>query len=77
MLKFHVFHVFEKMKEEHMTETDLRSIGIDSLEIEKLKNDASVPLSVINKLCRLLRCQPGDLIGYVDDLTPGADERFC
>lgn len=29
---------------------------------------------LLDKLCRLLDCQPGDLIAYVPDDTPAADQ---
>ena len=35
--------------------------------IQQIRNGELVAWSAINKVCRLLKCQPGDLLEYVDD----------
>lgn len=32
-----------------------------------LKNDKSVTIDTINKLCAVLNCQPGDILDYIPD----------
>lgn len=35
--------------------------------IQQIRNGELVAWSAINKVCRLLKCQPGDLVEYVED----------
>lgn len=35
--------------------------------LTKLRNNEPVGLTIIDKLCRLLSCQPGDLMEYIDE----------
>lgn len=41
--------------------------GISSSTLAKLSSDSYVSLEVIDKLCKALGCQPGDLMEYVSD----------
>lgn len=52
----------------------LRQNGINPKVVQALSNGANVNMSTINQLCRLLDCQPGDLIEYIPDNTDSADE---
>lgn len=58
--------------------SELKSIGLNTTKIRregilaestltKIRNGGQLSWSNINTLCKLLRCQPGDLIEYVDD----------
>ena len=35
--------------------------------LQKFRNQEPVNFSNLNKLCRLLKCQPGDLLEYIED----------
>jgi len=40
-------------------------IGMDTGQLNKYVNDKQTPgLSVINRLCKALECQPGDILEY-------------
>ena len=53
-------------KEKGISTYYLRKNGVGSPTITKLQNDGSVIDTVtIGKLCRLLDCQPGDIMEYV------------
>lgn len=45
----------------------LRQNGINPKVVNALKNNANVNMSTINQLCKLLDCQPGDILEYVPD----------
>ena len=45
----------------------LRNNGIHANTISKLNNDENVTCEVICHLCKLLNCQPGDIMKYVPD----------
>lgn len=44
----------------------LRQNGMHPSVVNKLRKDGRVNTDTINELCRLLNCQPGDIMEYVD-----------
>lgn len=45
----------------------LKMTGISSATMAKLNTNEYVALEVIDKLCKALGCQPGDLLEYLED----------
>lgn len=35
--------------------------------IQKFRNEEVVSIKALNELCKLLKCQPGDILEYVED----------
>lgn len=59
---------FEQIKKSGRTEYYLRKNGISPSIIDKLKKGTGgLDARTIDKICRLLECQPGDIMEYVDD----------
>lgn len=56
-----------KMDENGIKKFDLRKAGVNSQILDKVLNNGNVDTRTINKLCRLLNCQPGDIMEYVPD----------
>ncbi|MBH7183460.1 helix-turn-helix transcriptional regulator [Clostridioides difficile] len=51
-----------------ITKEELRlKIGASSTTIAKLSSNKNVSLDVIDKICKALNCQPGDIMEYEDD----------
>lgn len=46
---------------------DLRKAGVNSQILDKVLLDGNVDTRTIDKLCRLLDCQPGDIMEYTND----------
>lgn len=46
---------------------DLRKAGVNAQILDKVLSDGNVDTRTIDKLCRLLQCQPGDIMEYVED----------
>lgn len=60
--------LFELLKSKGYTETYwLRQNGIHATTVSKLKRNERVNTDTINSLCRLLNCQPEDIMEYVHD----------
>lgn len=56
------------MKEKGLTTYRIRKENIISQSaLSALKNGKSVTTETIEKLCRALGCQPGDIMEYVED----------
>lgn len=55
------------MDENGIKKFDLRKAGVNSQILDKVLNNGNVDTRTINKLCRLLNCQPGDIMEYVPD----------
>jgi len=45
----------------------LRQNGVHPATVNKLKRNERVNTDTINLLCRLLDCQPGDIMEYVEE----------
>lgn len=56
-----------KMNENGIKKFDLRKAGVNSQILDKVLSNGNVDTRTINKLCRLLNCQPGDIMEYVPD----------
>lgn len=45
----------------------LRQNGFHSATVTKLRKNERINTDTINSLCKLLNCQPGDIMEYVPD----------
>ena len=62
--------LFALIKERGKSEYYLRKNGISPSILDKLKHGTGgLDARTIEKLCRLLQCQPGDLMEYIPDDT--------
>ena len=55
------------LSERHMTLTELSErVGVSTVNLSVLKNGRAraIRFSTLAALCRVLDCQPGDLLGY-------------
>lgn len=60
--------LFALIKERGKTEYYLRQNGISPSILDKLKHGkGGLDARTIEKLCRLLECQPGDIMEYVEE----------
>jgi len=65
--------LFQTIKEHGVTEYYLRKHGISPSILAKIKPNADPKIAgglehrTIGKLCKLLNCQPGDIMEWVDD----------
>lgn len=59
----------------NITKSSLKGLTkLSSATIAKLSTNEFVALEVIDKLCAILNCQPGDLIEYIPDPAPPTDK---
>lgn len=61
--------VLSALKDEGYNTNRIRTEGLLSQStLQKFRNQQGVSWENLETLCRLLRCQPGDLIEYVEDV---------
>ena len=59
-----------------MSKADLRkATGISSNTITKMNKDEDVAMSVLNKICKQLKCDYGDIITHIPDNDEGEKEN--
>lgn len=59
---------FDLLKQKGKTEYYLRKNGISSSILDKIKHGTGgLDYRTIDKICKLLDCQPGDIMEYVPD----------
>jgi len=60
--------LFLKLEEKGIKKIDLRNkYGINPKTVDSLVKDKSVTVDTLMLLCKLLECQPGDIVEYVPD----------
>lgn len=60
--------LFDLMKEKKLTTYRIRKENIiGQATLQSLKNNEPVSTETISTLCKVLNCQPGDIMEYVDD----------
>ncbi len=55
------------MQEHHISFYFLANEGIDSQTLQRIRHDRPVTTETLGKLCRIMNCQPQDLIEYLAD----------
>lgn len=55
------------MEKQGIKKYDLRKQGIHAAVMDKLVKNKNVDISTIDKLCKLLNCQPGDILEYAEE----------
>lgn len=60
--------IMEALKNSGYTSYKMRKDKIiGERQLQQIRNGEIVSNAMLNKLCELLNCQPGDIIEYVDD----------
>ena len=60
--------IMEALKNSGYTSYKMRKDKIiGERQLQQIRNGEIVSNAILNKLCELLNCQPGDIIEYVDD----------
>lgn len=75
MIRYH--KLFALLNNRGMKKSDLLEI-LSSKTIAKLSKGANLNTDVIDKICNYLKCQPGDIMEYVDerDFETAKQEMF-
>ena len=55
------------MKEQHFSYYYLSNQGIDAKTLHRIRHDNPITTETLAKLCRIMNCQPGQLIAYVEE----------
>ena len=54
------------MAEKHISYYFLANQGIDAKTLHLIRHDLPITTKTLGRLCKLLNCQPGQLIAYID-----------
>lgn len=63
--------LFKLMEEKGVKKVDLRRSGLSPTIVDRLVKNTNVNTSTIIELCKILDCQPGDIIEYIPDEDDG------
>ncbi len=58
---------WQTMKTKKVSQYHLLKSGIDNKTLESLKKGKNITLLTLEKLCRILDCEPNDIIRFVAD----------
>ena len=59
--------LWELMKEKGISQYRLHVEGISNVTLARLKRNESVTMETVDKLCRILECDVGDIAEYIKD----------
>lgn len=57
----------EYMKTKHISYYRLGNEGIDPQTLQRIRHDQPITTTTIDHLCRIMQCQPSDLIEYIEE----------
>lgn len=61
------YKLLDMLNRKGMTREELRiKAGITTNAIKAINNNETVSLKVIDKICAVLKCQPGDLMEWIE-----------
>lgn len=61
------YKLFDLLNRRNMKKTDLLTLAsITSTTLARLSKGETVNIEIIDRLCRALKCQPGDILEYMD-----------
>ena len=67
-MPFNYNRLWKLLIDRNMTKTQLRQqIGMGTSTLAKLSANEKVSMDVIERICSVLDCQPGDIIEYVEE----------
>ena len=72
MISYH--GLFDLMKRKNIKQIELREKGVHPRTFSKMANGELIRSDTIDQLCRLLECQPGDIMEYVADDPPAISQ---
>lgn len=55
------------MDEKNISQYQLLKQGIDNKTLDSLKKNKNITLITLEKLCRILDCEPNDVVRFIDD----------
>lgn len=67
--------LFNQLKEKGISTYQLRQNGVSPTIINKLVHGNNVNTSTLEYFCRLLNCQPGDIMEYIPDEPSNPDSQ--
>lgn len=59
--------LFELMETKGIKKIDLRKSGLSPTIVDRLVKNSNVNTSTIIELCKMLNCQPSDIMEYIPD----------
>ncbi len=57
----------EYMEKHHISYYRLGNEGIDAQTLQRIRHDQPITTTTLDALCRIMDCQPGDLIEYIKE----------
>ena len=58
--------LWQTMQDKEITQYQLLKSGIDNKTLYSLKKNKNITLLTLEKLCKILNCQPNDIVKFTD-----------
>ena len=58
--------LWQTMQDKEITQYQLLKSGIDNKTLDSLKKNKNITLLTLEKLCKIINCQPNDIVKFTD-----------
>ena len=59
--------LWETMEKKNISQYHLLKSGIDNKTLDSIKKNKNITLLTLEKLCKILECQPNDIVKFTDN----------
>ena len=59
--------LWETMEKKNISQYHLLKSGIDNKTLDSIKKNKNITLLTLEKLCKILECQPNDIVIFTDN----------
>ena len=59
--------LWKKMEKKNISQYHLLKRGIDNKTLDAIKKNKNITLLTLEKLCKILECQPNDIVKFTDN----------
>ena len=59
--------LWKTMEEKNISQYHLLKNGIDNKTLDSIKKNKNITLLTLEKLCKILECQPNDIVIFTDN----------
>lgn len=65
--------LWKTMEEKGISQYKMIELGIDRRVLDSLRKNKNITLLTVEKLCKVLDCEPNDIVKFIDQTSPCID----
>ena len=65
--------LWKTMEEKGISQYKMIELGVDRRVLDALRKNKNITLLTVEKLCKVLNCEPNDIVKFIDQTSPYID----